>query len=288
MKSDSISTPVRMVVDPSMTGFNNILAKGEKGENRIGLIFTILIRCRCTEFIWSSDISKLCNQLFLDGPSLPYSLFLYNESLDLKKKPDIWVMVRAWYGILSTGGQAGFALDKLTEMMKEEFPKAYKPLQENRYVDDLLSGDDTMEGRDEQIQAVEEVLKRGGFSLKFVVKSGEKPSEKASTDGESLKLLGYKWDSKADILSPGIGELNLNKKVKGEKKPNSEPVRTVLDAEKLLENVQLTRSMIVGKISKFFYPCGFYEPIKVQMKLQTSGMKGRDWEEILPEEEQRK
>ena len=42
MKSDSISTPVRMVVDPSMTGFNNILAKG---ENRIGLIFTILIRC---------------------------------------------------------------------------------------------------------------------------------------------------------------------------------------------------------------------------------------------------
>ena len=71
-------------------------------------------------------------------------------------------MVRAWYGIVSTGGQAGFALDKLTEMMKDEFPKAYKPLRENRYVDDLLSGDDTSEGRDEQIQAVEEVLRRGG------------------------------------------------------------------------------------------------------------------------------
>ena len=284
MKSDSVSTPVRMVVDPSMTGFNNILAKG---ENRIGLIFTILIRCRCTEFVWSSDISKLYNQLILDDTSLPYSLFLYNETLDPKKKPDIWVMVRAWYGIVSTGGQAGFALDKLTEMMKDEFPKAYKPLRENRYVDDLLSGDDTSEGRDEQIQAVEEVLKRGGFSLKFVVKSGEKPSEKASADGESLKLLGYKWDSEADILSPGLGELNLNKKVRGEKKPNSEPVRTVLEAEKLLENVQLTRSMIVGKISEFFDPCGFFEPIKVQMKLQTSSLKGRDWEEILPEEEQK-
>jgi len=57
--------------------------------------------------------------------------------------------------------------------MKDEFPKAYKPLRENRYVDDLLSGDDTSEGRDEQIQAVEEVLRRGGFSLKFVVKIGE-------------------------------------------------------------------------------------------------------------------
>ena len=75
-------------------------------------------------------------------------------------------------------------------------------------MDDLLSGDDTITGRDEQILAVEEVLKRGGFLLKFVVKSGEKPSEKASSDGESLKLLGYKWDSEPDILSPELGELS--------------------------------------------------------------------------------
>ena len=191
-------------------------------------------------------------------------------------KPDIWVMVRAWYGIVSTGGQAGFALDKLTEMFAEEFPKAYKPLHDIRYVDDLLSGDDTMAGRDEQIQAGEEVLKRGGFSLKFVVKSGEKPSEKASSDRESLKLLGYKWDSEPDILSPGIGELNLNNKVRGEKKPNPKPVKTVLDAEVLLENAQLTRSVVVGKVSEFFIPVVFVEPIKLQMKLQIAEMKGKD------------
>ena len=83
LKADSVSTLVRMVVDTTITGFNNIL---DIGENRIGLIFTILIRCRCTEFIWSSDISKLYNQLIMDDPSLPYSLFLFNESLDPKKK----------------------------------------------------------------------------------------------------------------------------------------------------------------------------------------------------------
>ena len=166
LKTDSVSTPVRMVVDPSMTGFNIILAKG---ENSLGLIFTILMRCRCMEYMWSSDISKLYNQLIMDDQSVPYSLFLINESMDPKVKPDIWVMVRAWYGI-----------DKLTEMHAEEFPKAYKLLKEYIYED----------GRDEQIQAVEEVLKRGGFSLKFVVQSEEKPLEKASTDGETLKLLG--------------------------------------------------------------------------------------------------
>ena len=52
-------------------------------------------------------------------------------------------MVRALYGIVSTGGQAGFALDKLTELMAEDFPDAYKTLRENRYVDDILSWAET-------------------------------------------------------------------------------------------------------------------------------------------------
>ena len=195
-------------------------------------------------------------------------------------------MVRTWYGIVSTGGQAGFALDKLTELMADKFPEAYKTLRENGYVDDLLSGDQDEESRERQITAVKEVLKRGGFNLKFVVRSGDKPWDKASSDGETMKLLGYKWDPEKDELSPGLGELNLNKKKRGEKKPNLEPVRTIQDAENLLASIKLTRSLIVGKISEFFDPCGFFEPIKMQMKLLTSSLKGKGWEEVLPEEDQ--
>lgn len=114
---------------------------------------------------------------------------------------------------------------------------------------------------------MQEVLKRGGFSLKFIVKSGEKPSEKASTDGETMKLLGYKWDPEKDELSTGLGELNLNKKLRGERKPNTEPIRTTIDLERLLTGIKLNRSLIVGKISELFDPCGFYKPIKLQMKL---------------------
>jgi len=45
-----------------------------------------------------------------------------------------------------------------------------------------------------------------------------------------MKLLGY---LEKDELSPGLGELNLNKKIRGERKPNLEPVKTIEDAEKL-------------------------------------------------------
>ena len=60
-----------------------------------------------------------------------------------------------------------------------------------------------------------------------------------------MKLLGYKWDPEKDDLSPGLGELNMNKKRRGEKKPNLEPVRTVRDAENLLASVKLTRSFLI-------------------------------------------
>ena len=103
-----------------------------------------------------------------------------------------------------------------------------------------------------------------------------------------MKLLGYKWDPEKDELSPGIGELNLNKKLRGERKPNPEPVKTMLDAERLLSGVKLTRSLIVGKILELFDPCGFFEPIKLQMKLQTSSLKGQDWDEVLPIQDQEK
>ena len=56
------------------------------------------------------------------------------------------------------------------------------------------------------------ILGRGGFSLKFIVHSGIKPCEKASSDGETVKIIGYKWTTETDLLSLGLGKLNLNKR----------------------------------------------------------------------------
>ena len=88
LKEDSIYTPVRMVVDPTMTSFNLLLAKG---ENYLGYIFDIIVRNRCKQHVWSSDISKLYNQLHLDVSALPYSLFLFHSSLGPNIESEVWV-----------------------------------------------------------------------------------------------------------------------------------------------------------------------------------------------------
>ena len=64
----------------------------------------------------------------------------------------------------------------------------------------------------------------------------------------------YEWDPEKDEISPELGELKLNKKLRGERKPSLEPIRTIRDTKRLLSSVLLIRSLIVEKISEFVDP----------------------------------
>jgi hypothetical protein len=119
----------------------------------------MLIQFRSFKYAWNTDISKMYNQLHLRPEALPYSLFLFHESLDDSVPPDIWIMTRAWYGVSSTGNQAGIALERLAEESADTLPAALFPLTKGRYVDDGLSGADTTDERQTQ-----ECLATGGFT----------------------------------------------------------------------------------------------------------------------------
>ena len=159
--------------------------------------------------------------------------------------------------------------------------RAVETLEKDRFVDDLLGGAETREGVSAQVKGTTSILGRGG--LKFIVNSEVKPCEKASSDGEAVKMLGCKWSTEPDLLSPGLGELNLNKKVRGSKKPNLTPVSTRNDVEELLKTISLTRRTILAKVTKFYDCCGFWEPIKQQMKLAILPLKGLDWDKKIPD-----
>ena len=72
-----------------------------------------------------------------------------------------------------------------------------------------------------------------------MVLSGEKPCDKASSDGKFVKLLGYKWDPELDILQPRFAELNLNLKTRGAKKPNKKPLSILHDTLELIKSTKL-------------------------------------------------
>ena len=283
-KHDSLSTPYRMVVNASITGLNEILAKGENHMTRIN---DVLIRNRCRKYIWTSDISKLYNQLRLKKSALPYGLFLFNNSLDPNSEPEVYVMQVAWYGVTSTGNQSKEALEQVAKLLNEQYPEAEKIINQDCYVDDVLTGSCSEETVDAQIKETKEVLSQGGFTLKYCVKSGEPPSQDASADGKSLKILGYKWSPQEDVLNPGFSQLNFNKKRRGAKQANPFPVVSRSDVTKLLESTNITRRMVVSKIAEIWDPVGLWEPYKLQLKLESHHLNGYDWDVALEPDLQR-
>ena len=87
-------------------------------------------------------------------------------------------MSRAWYGVSSTGNQAGVALEYLAEQRKDNLPLAHSVLTRSRYVNDVLSGGRSREEVEQQIVQTTECLKAGGFSMKYIARSGEQPPPK--------------------------------------------------------------------------------------------------------------
>jgi hypothetical protein len=280
-KEDSVTTPVRLVVDPTMTGLNEILAKG---TNMLSKIPELLVRFRCFKYTWNTDISKLYNQLHLNDTSLPYSLFLFSKDLDKKELPIIWVMTRAWYGVSSTGNQAGVALEFLANHYREEYPAAHSVITSSRYVDDVLSGGHSEEEVLLQVKQTEDCLKHGGFSLKYVARSGYKPPPKASNDGKTVGCLGLAWNTEEDTLSLAFSEDFFIKRLKGQKAAPDLNLKDpgVLD-EALSKNL-MTRAGILSRVAELYDPCGWWEPIKVQMKLSMQHLNGLEWTAPVPAE----
>ena len=281
-KPDSVSTPCRLVVDPTQSGLNLLLAKG---ENRLGKMSEILIRNRVKLYSWTSDISKMYNQLQLNRESYPYSLFLFGDALDPAIDPDVYVMTVAWYGVASTGQQAGYAIDQIAHQAQGH-DHAKPSLIKDRFVDDIATGAMSPEERDQQIKSCRDLLASAGFALKFVAKSGESPCEKASKDRESMKLLGYFWAPEKDLLAPGVAELNFNRKIRGAKKPNQEPIVEKDQAKELMKDLTLTRKMITSKVAEFYDPIGIWEPVKLQLKLHLSKLNTLDWDDPIKPSDQ--
>ena len=272
----SHTTPVRLVVDPSATGLNETLACG---ENVTGLIADILIRNRFTKEAWTTDISKMYNQLYLNEDSFPYSLFLWSDDLSEGSDPQVYLMKRAWYGVVPTGNQASRGITMLAANNPVGYDLGVIALLFDRYVDDINSGADTKEAREEMIRQVEEILAQGGFKLKFVARSGEAPCEKAAPDGVNVKLLGYSWQPLEDTLKLSDMELNFSTKKRGKRKPLDKVPENEKELIEHLRSTPLTRKGILSKVAEVFDPVGIFEPLKLQMKLRLIPLNKTDWDE---------
>lgn len=266
---ESVTTKQRTVFDASMatsTGvsLNDLQMVGPTVQDDL---LSILLRFRQHRYVISSDVEKMyrCIALNPSQRSLQQIIFRENPQEPLKT----YKLNTLTYGTSSAPYLATKCLVSLADVTTDDRAKA--AIKRDFYVDDFLSGGDTIEETVELCKEVDSILSSAHFHLRkwqcnnkdILSKIADVSSQSSSNvnftfnTSSSSKTLGLLWVCNADTLSYSI---NIELKPK------------------------ITKRHILSVISQIFDPLGLLGPCVVESKIimQMLWVNKCDWDSEIP------
>lgn len=268
IKESSLTTKLRVVFDASAlsnTGLslNDALMSGPTMQSDI---FALLLRFRLHNHVLTGDIEKMYLQIKIKEEDQKYLRILWRDD---DGSTSTYQFNRLIFGLKPASYLAIRSLHQLADDEASRYPQAAKILKRDLYVDDLLTGGDTIQ---EIIQLREELtalLQAGGFHLRQCASNTNAiidaiPDHNINLQLQegnncTLKTLGVHWNSGQDAIIYTV-------------KPPDER--------------RVTKRHIFSEIAKIFDPLGLLNPVIVTAKLimQELWKIQVDWDESLPEE----
>ena len=122
--------------------------------------------------------------------------------MDPENETEVWVMMRAIYGTISSGNQAEVAIRRGAAKLQDEYPEGAYTIIEETYVDDGVPCRDCPIALDTALKEVEIILNKIGFTLKCVTVPGQTTelSKKASSEKLTIGIAGYKYEPTKDLI----------------------------------------------------------------------------------------
>lgn len=265
-KLDSTTTQLRVVFDASCAtssghSLNDLLMVGPTVQPDL---FTHLLRLRTKRYILCGDISKMYRQVLVHDDDKKFLLILWRKPGEPIKTFQLNTVT---YGTACAPYQATACLNDLANRFTD-LPVGSMIVKECMYVDDMMAGDETVDGALTIYQETKELLARGGFTLrKFQSNSHEvmqqipeveHGSSVCIGDTEVIKTLGLNWNPDPDAFS-----FFYDTTQKGNK---------------------LSKRTVLSMASRLFDPLGLVQPLTVRAKMfiqQLWSIKA-DWDEQLP------
>lgn len=267
IKPDSLTTKTRVVFDASAKtssgiALNECMLIGSKQQEDL---FVILARWRTKKIVFKADIEKMYRQIELHEDDRKYHTILWrNEATEPVKEYQIT------FGTAAAPYLATKTLRQLAELGEQKYPIVSEILKNDFYVDDLISGADSINNAIAAKNELMEILKEGGMRLRkwtsnnqqllYTLPVGEtEKSLQLFSDNEDSKTLGLKWNPKTDMFHFDVSWYN--------------------------EDGTLTKRKLLSEASKLFDPAGWLAPIVIKAKiLMTEVWRTKiDWDEAVPE-----
>lgn len=157
------------------------------------------------------------------------------------------------YGTASAPFLAVRCLKQLGDENVVEYPRASKAILEDFYVDDFISGADTVEEANQLCAEVSSILRKGCFTLRKWISNNPDVLQSIQVsetcefmrlgDKENTKMLGIYWSCQSDLLMYKIRELSLSKHIT--KRSILSDSSQIFDPLGMLNQVTFTETMVI-------------------------------------------
>lgn len=262
---ESETTAVRVVFDGSCSLDNklNINEVQCKGPTIQSDLFSIIARFRTFTYVITADIEKMYRQVWVHPDHRQFQRILWRS--DPQEKLEQYELNTVTYGLTSSPFLATRSLYQLGVENESKYPLEADIIKNNFYVDDLLTGLNSVNDLKIAIENISEILKSAGFNLrKFRSNTKCLCTEDFSQQVNILandvvyKTLGIYWNPEKDVFTYPLSQFKVPQKV--------------------------TKRNILAITSQLFDPLGLLAPVIIVAKfiLQELWQLQLDWDESVP------
>lgn len=266
LRPESTTTKLRVVFDASAKAssglsLNEIMYTGPTVQ---GDLFGMLLRFRLPRFVFCTDIEKMYRQILVHPADRNMQLIFWRKN---QNEPiQVYKLNTVTYGTSSAPYLATKCLQQLAERNMEKYPLGAPTLKNDFYVDDGMSGSDSLMTAIEMQRQLTQLLLEAGFRLRKWSANHSKllqniPPEDLEVDldfeNASTKVLGLTWMPRSDMFA-----LKVN----------------------IREGLKLTKRSVTSDVARIFDPLGIAGPVVVAAKIfiQKLWQLQISWDEQLP------
>ncbi|XP_076389571.1 uncharacterized protein LOC105662854 [Megachile rotundata] len=265
-KIESTTTKLRVVFDGSAKSSTGISLNDTQkvGPTVQSELVEILLRFRTHQFVLSADIEKMYRQILIEPAQRCFQRILWRP--DNTSPIETFELNTITYGTASAPFLATRTLKQIGLECAQEFPVVSRIIINDFYVDDLLTGLDTVDELRYVKEKLSQVVGQAGLKLRKWASNSAALTEQGSniehielSADKDPKTLGLHWSTVEDELHFMI-------------KPST--------------NSRVTKRQILSEISQIFDPLGLIGPVITCAKLvmQQLWQLRTDWDESVCQE----
>nr|XP_034824254.1 uncharacterized protein LOC117982080 [Maniola hyperantus] len=271
LRPESATTRLRVVFDASAKDLNSRSLNDTQliGSKLQPNIVEILLHFREHNIVFMADVRQMYRQILISPDHRDYQRIFWRASPHESLKE--YRLNTVTYGVASSPFLACRTLQRLSEDEGESYPIAKQMMLSDVYVDDVVTGCDSLENAQVAKSQIIALFNQGGFQLRKWVSNDSRllhdlPAEDCLTGSISLddsepailKVLGLKWDPTSDTFLFEIKSLDQT----------------------------CTKRSILSELARIFDPLGFLSPVTIQAKslIQRLWILGVGWDQTPPHE----